>query len=83
MKDAETIKAISNTMKNLTILGDKLQKGEYGTDEELFGGADIMVLNPGHHLIDEQDHWLDNDVRIVTPFCKELSIVCKSIRRDW
>ena len=74
------IKAITNTKENLTILTEKIAKGEYGADEELFRGADIMVLNPGNPLIKAQDHWLDNDVRIVTPFCKELSWLLIQLR---
>ena len=80
MTDSKLLKDIASAKKQLIVFGEKLFKGKYGTREELFRGADIIVLEPGSPLINQQAHWLDNDVRIVTPHAKELSWLLIKLR---
>ena len=73
MPDEKILKSLVKTSEKLFLLGEKLNKGEFGEGDKLFRGADIMVLMPGSPLVKQKDHWLDNDVRIITPYAKELT----------
>lgn len=70
MPDEKILKSLVKTSEKLFLLEVKLNKGEFGEGDKLFRGADIMVLMPGSPLEKQKDHWLDNDVRIITPYAK-------------
>ena len=57
----------------LLFLKEKIGNGIYPKSETLFKGADITVLLPDSKWINNKVHQFDNDLRIVTPYAKELS----------
>ena len=54
-------------------LKDDVVKGKFPYSKTMFKGADISVLPPRSKWIKRKTHYFDNDMRVVTPYAKELS----------
>ena len=80
LDEAKVLEIFGKTSNDLTLLKDKIQTNNIGKEKELFRGADIRVLPPGDPMINKQEHWVDNDLRIVTPFGEELSWLLIQLR---
>jgi len=71
----------NNTIHHeLLFLKEKIGNGIYPKSETLFKGADITVLLPDSKWINNKVHQFDNDLRIVTPYAKELSALIYEIK---
>ncbi len=80
LDEAKVLEIFGKTSNDLTLLKDKILTNNIGKEKELFRGADIRVLPPGDPMINKQEHWVDNDLRIVTPFGEELSWLLIQLR---
>lgn len=65
---------------SLLLLRERVNSGNYSISKQLFRGADISVLPKYHEYVYQKRHWLDDDVRIVTPYAFELSWMILQIR---
>lgn len=54
-------------------LRERVSSENYSISKHLFRGADITILPKYHEYVDHKRSWLDNDIRIVTPYPFELS----------
>ena len=64
---------IAEAHDSLSLLKEKVSAENYSISKQLFRGADISVLPKYHEYVNQKRHWLDDDVRIVTPYAFELS----------
>ena len=71
---------ISDAYDLLSLLKEKVSTENYSISKHLFRGADITILPKYHEYVNQKAHWLDNDVRIVTPYAFELSWVIFQIK---
>ena len=58
---------------SLLSLREIVKSENYSLSKHLFRGADISVIPKYHEYVNSKKHWLDDDVRIVTPYAFELS----------
>ncbi len=57
----------------ITFLKDEIINGKFPISKTMFKGADISILPPRSKWIKHKVHFFDNDMRVITPYAKELS----------
>lgn len=71
MTESKYIKGIIDTQDALSLLNERINCEEYKGSNYLWGGADIVI--GASHPPESKGWWANNDISIVTPYCKELS----------
>ena len=64
---------LTKAHNSLLSLRERVSLENYSISKHLFRGADITILPKYHEYVNKKTHWLDNDMRIVTPYPFELS----------
>ena len=71
MTESKYIKGIIDAQDALSLLIDRISCKEYKGSNYLWGGADVVIgASPPP---ESKGWWSNNDISIVTPYCKELS----------
>ena len=71
MTELKYIKGIVDAEDALSLLNDRINCEEYKGSNYLWGGADVVIgASPPPK---SKGWWSNNDISIVTPYCKELS----------
>ena len=71
MTESKYIKGIIDAQDALSLLNDRINCKEYKGSNYLWGGADVVIgASPPP---ESKGWWSNNDISIVTPYCKELS----------
>ena len=71
MTESKYIKGIIDAEDALSLLNDRINCKEYKGSNYLWGGADVVIgASPPP---ESKGWWSNNDISIVTPYCKELS----------
>ena len=78
MTELKYIKGIIDTQDALSLLIDRISCKEYKGSNYLWGGADVVI--GASHPPESKGWWSNNDISIVTPYCKELSWLFVELR---
>ena len=71
MTESKYIKGIIDAEDALSLLNDRINCKEYKGSNYLWGGADVVIgASPPP---ESKGWWSNNDISIVTPYCKDLS----------
>ena len=71
MTESKYIKGIIDAEDALSLLIDRISCKEYKGSNYLWGGADVVIgASPPP---ESKGWWSNNDISIVTPYCKDLS----------
>ena len=71
MTETKYLKGIVDAEDALSFLIDRINRQEYKGSDYLWGGADVVIgASPAPK---SKGWWSNNDISIVTPYCKELS----------
>ena len=71
MTELKYIKGIVDAEDALSLLNDRINCKEYKGSNYLWGGADVVIgASPPP---ESKGWWSNNDISIVTPYCKDLS----------
>ena len=71
MTESKYIKGIIDAEDALSLLNDRINCKEYKGSNYLWGGADVVI--GASHPPESKGWWSNNDISIVTPYCKDLS----------
>ena len=78
MTETKYLKGIVDAGDALSFLIDRINRQEYKGSDYLWGGADVVIgASPAPK---SKGWWSNNDISIVTPYCKELSWLFVELR---